>query len=451
MSGNRIKSGQDLNPDFPPWIGSAPVQAVAGKGVPGFVGAARSDKIAYLCKGAAPAPSGPARFEGQSRIPMNKPRVLFLVAEDWYFVSHRLSLARALAGAGLEVGVACRVTGAGAAIEGEGFRLFPLAMTRRSVNPFHLLACVFRIARAYRAFRPDVVHHVALKPALLGSIAARLTRIPAAVNAIAGLGYVFASASPRARALRPLVLGAMKRLLDGPARRTIVQNAADGAELARRGIVAEERLRLIRGSGVDLERFRPAPEPPGPPRATLVARMIAEKGVRELAEAARILAARGSDIRITLAGPVDRENPSAVPERDLRAWAEEGVLEYSGRVDDVPRLWRESHIAVLPSYYGEGVPLALIEAAASGRPMIACDGPGLGDVVIDGETGLLVPPRDPESLARAIERLAGDAELRRRMGAAARRHAEARFGAEAVNAKTLALYRELLGPRWPGT
>jgi glycosyltransferase involved in cell wall biosynthesis len=269
------------------------------------------------------------------------------------------------------------------------------------------------------------------------------------INAIAGMGYVFASDSPRARLLRPLVLLAMRLLLDGPETRTIVQNGDDLEVLAARGIVARERLRLMPGVGVDLERFRPVPEPPGPPRAVLVSRMIREKGIQETVEAARILKARGAAVRIALAGGPDPESPSAIPQSTLERWAQEGDVEILGHVEDIPALWAESHIALLPSYYREGVPHSLIEAAACTRPLIAADGPGLRDIVRDGETGLLVPPRDAGALADAIERLASDEELRRRMGAAGRRLAEARFGAGTINAMTLEVYRELLGARWP--
>ncbi len=368
---------------------------------------------------------------------------MFLVTEDWYFCSHRLPVARALRDAGWRVAVACRVADHGAAIRAEGFALYPLALSRRSLNPFHLAAALMRIRRAYRDFRPDVVHHVALKPAMLGSLAARLAGVPGTVNAIAGLGFVFSSTRLKARVLRPLITLVLRLLLDGPHTRVIVQNDDDGRALTERGIVAPERLAVIRGSGVDLVRFHPTPEPSGPVRAVMVSRMIAEKGVRELVAAARILRTRNVPVRITLAGMPDPENPSAIPAAELAAWHAEGTVEHLGHVADVAALWAQSHIAVLPSYYGEGVPLALIEAAAAGRPVIAADGPGLRDVARPGETGLLVPPRNAVALADAVAALAGDATLRARLGAGARRLAEVRFGTDTVVTETLALYRDL--------
>ncbi len=371
-------------------------------------------------------------------------RVMFLVTEDWYFCSHRLPVARALKAAGYEVAVACRVNTDGKKITDEGFALYPLALSRRSLNPFHLIAAVWRIRRAYKIFRPDVVHHIALKPVVLGAIAARFAGVSHTISAIAGLGYVFSARRLKAQILRPLLTSLLRRLLGGPGKHVIVQNDDDRHALIARGIIKSDQLTVIRGSGVDPDRFTPTPEPVGPVRAVMVARMIREKGVIEMVASARILKTRGMKIRMTLAGEPDRENPNAIPEAELAAWHAEGIVEYLGRVDDVPALWAASHIAVLPSYYGEGVPLSLIEAAASGRPLIAADGPGLRDITLPGETGILVPPRDAEALADAIGQLANDAELRARLGAGARRLAESNFSIAQVQAATLEVYRQLL-------
>lgn len=367
-------------------------------------------------------------------------RLLFLVTEDWYFCSHRLGLARAAKKAGFEVAVACRVDQHGETITAAGIRLFPLALSRRSLNPLHLIAAIWRIRRVYRDFVPDIVHHVALKPAVLGSLAARLGGCRSVINAVAGLGFVFSSASLKARLLRPAVTLALRLLLDGRGYRTIVQNDEDAKTLMSRGIVSPDHIVVIRGAGVDLARFHPGPEPKGPVRVTMVSRMIAEKGVRELVVAARTLKARGIDVRVTLAGTPDAENPSAIAENELAAWAREGIVEYLGHVADVAALWRESHVAVLPSYYGEGVPLSLIEAAAAGRPLVAADGPGLRDIVRHGKTGLLVPPRDADALADAIATLARDPGLRQGYGAGARKLAENAFAESIVQTQTLSLY-----------
>jgi len=371
-----------------------------------------------------------------------KPRIVYLVTEDWVFVSHRLPIARAARAAGFDVVVATRVADHGAAITAEGFTLVPLPWNRRSLNPFRELTALLQLAALYRRLKPTIVHHVAVKPALIGSLAAWIARVPNVVNAITGLGYVFSSTSPRARLLRPIVRWGFRALLRRGTSKIIVQNPDDGAVLQRECAIEADRITLIRGSGVDLDRFRATPEPAGPAiRATLASRMIWDKGIGDLVEAARILKTSGAPVTVILAGKPDPDNPASIPESQLRAWHDEGIVEWRGFVADMPGLWAASHIAVLPSFYGEGVPKCLIEAAAAARPIVAADGPGLREIVRDGENGVLVPPHDAKALADAIARLAGDAAARVRMGAAGRRLAETGFGDRQVAAATLALYR----------
>jgi glycosyltransferase involved in cell wall biosynthesis len=379
--------------------------------------------------------------------------ILYLVTEDWYFWSHRLPFARAARESGYRVVVATRVTDHGARIRDEGFVLRPLSWRRRGVHPWGELRAVREIIRVYREEQPDLVHHVALKPSLYGSIAAWAARVPAVVNALTGLGYVFLSGAAKARLARPFVGAALGRLFRRPNSRLIVQNPVDLERLVGAGIVDAEHAVLIRGSGVDTERLRPAPEPKGPPEGpiivALVARMLKDKGVNELVEAARILKreghgeGQGQVLRVLLAGAPDPENPTSIPEERLRAWHREGVVEWLGPVADVAALWAGAHIAVLPSHY-EGLPKSLLEAAACGRPMVAADVSGCREIVREGETGFLVPVGDAPALARAIRRLAADPDLRRRLGRAARRRVEESYAESVVVAETLALYRSLI-------
>jgi len=372
------------------------------------------------------------------------PTILYLVTEDWYFCSHRLPVARAARDAGARIIVATRVADHGAAIEREGFALRPLAWRRGGLAPLREARSLAAIQRLYRRERPDLVHHVALKPMVYGSLAAG-RHGPIVLNALTGLGTVLKG--DRQRLLGGLVGGLLPLLLDGKHRHLLVQNPDDRDLALRRRFVAPDRLTLIRGSGVDLDRFAPSPEPPGPPVAALVGRMLAVKGVADLAAAARLLRQRGVALRLWLAGPSDADSPSAIPLARLRGWQAEGLLEWQGAVGDVAELWRRAHIAVLPSQGGEGVPKSLLEAAAAGRPLVATDVAGCREIVRPGETGLLVPRRDPAALADALAKLAVDPALRRRLGSAARRLAEAEFGEARVAAETLALYRRLL-PGW---
>lgn len=371
-------------------------------------------------------------------------KILYLVTEDWYFWSHRVPIARAARDAGFEVVVATRVQSHGERITRENFRLIPLGWRRRSLNPWHETRAVADLVAIYRRERPDLVHHVALKPAVYGSLAGRLAGAPAVVNTVAGLGYVFTSRQLKARVLSPLLKRTLRVLFDRPNVRLIIQNPDDGEALAEFCRVRPEQTVLIRGSGVDLDRFVPLPEPVGRANVTMVSRMLWDKGVGELVEAARRLRARGEPVDVTLVGSPDPENPSSIPEAQLEAWQREGLVRWLGYQEDIARVWAGATIAVLPTTYGEGVPKALIEAAACARPIVATDVPGCREIVKQGETGFLVPPRDTDALAEAIRRLAGDPALRGRMGERGRAHASDGFSERTVVAETLSLYRSLL-------
>jgi len=374
-----------------------------------------------------------------------RPKLLFLVTEDWYFCSHRLPVARAARDAGFEVVVATRVRAHGAAIRDEGFALFPIAWRRRGDGLLGAARAIAAIARLYRSQRPDIVHHVALKPVLFGGLARRLafagsTDAPASVDSVMGLGSGFTAMTAAARLRRPS-LGLALRLAAGSSRGwVVVQNPDDGAALAKLGI-DPGRIALIRGSGVDIGHFVPLPEPDaGTVTVALVSRMLRDKGVLEAAAAIRRLRARGLSIELLLAGPTDPDNANSLTAGQLRSLSAETGIEWLGPVADVRSVWRRAAIAVFPSTYGEGVPKALLEAAACGRPLIAADVPGCREAVRPGETGLLARPHDVEALAEAIAALAADPARRARMGRAGRALIECRFTDEIVARETLALY-----------
>ncbi len=379
-----------------------------------------------------------------------RPKLLFLVTEDWYFWSHRLPVARAARDAGFEVVVATRIQGHGEQIRAEGFRLCPLAWRRRGDGIFGAGRALAAIAALYRCELPDIVHLVALKPVLFGGIAARLafargTRRPAQIAAVTGLGSGLMPGSRFAR-LGRLALGWAVRCAARNGR-IIVQNPEDGAALAGFGI-APAGIALIRSSGVDIDHFAPLPEPPGPiVTVALVARMLRSKGVLDAIAAVRRLRAQGLAIELVLAGPTDPDNRASLSAAALSALTAEPGVEWLGRVEDVRAVWRRAAIAVLPSTYGEGVPKALIEAAACGRAIIAADMPGCREAVRAGETGLLVPPDDIDALAEALAVLAGDPAGRQAMGRAGRDLIEREFGEESVARQTLALYQTVLGER----
>jgi glycosyltransferase involved in cell wall biosynthesis len=371
------------------------------------------------------------------------PRLLYIVTEDWFFLSHRLPMARAAKTAGFEVHVATNVADGAAAIAREGFILHAVPFARGRLSPSATLATIRAVRRLHRELVPDLVHHVALQATILGSLAA-LGRRVARINAITGLGYSFISDSPKARVVRSIIGTLLRLLVDRPRSVALVQNPDDRDLLARLGIAAE-RIVLIPGSGVDVVRLHPAPEPAGPVTLGFVGRLLDDKGIRVLVAAHRQLRAKGLDIALLIAGTPDPANPASVPQAEAEAWGREPGISWLGHVDDIATVWARAHIAVLPSRR-EGLPKSLLEAAACGRPMVATDVPGCREVALSGKTGFLVPPDDAAALAVAIEVLARDAGLRARYGGAARTLAEERFADGAIGRAVTELYLRLVRP-----
>jgi glycosyltransferase involved in cell wall biosynthesis len=260
---------------------------------------------------------------------------------------------------------------------------------------------------------------------------------------VEGLGYLFVSKDWRARVLRLLVRPFYRWALSRRGTRPVFLNSEDRDRFAALGLTASSGAAVVPGAGVDPERFSPRPEPGGPPVALFAARMLWDKGVGDLVQAARILKERRAEGRVLLAGSPDPGNPASIPEGQLEAWQREGVVEWLGRREDMPDLLARAHVVVLPSY-GEGFPRGLLEGAAAGRALIGADTPGCREIVIDGITGTLVPPGEPEALADEIEALWRNPEMRRKMGEQGRELVLARFTEDKVNKMILGIYDELL-------
>jgi glycosyltransferase involved in cell wall biosynthesis len=375
------------------------------------------------------------------------PRLLFVVNADWFFLSHRLPLARACIAAGYEVGLCSGESGHRASLEREGIRCFSLPIDRGGTHPLRDARTCLSLLQTYRSFRPDLVHHVTIKPVLYGSLAARAAGVRSVVNAVSGLGYAFI---PRERerpfnvALRTALRGAYRLALSGAATRVIFQNDDDRSAFIRLGLVSENRTCLIRGSGVDLEHFRPAPLPDGAPLALVPSRLLWDKGIGEFVAAATAVRTRHPRARFVLLGRIDPGNPAAISEGQVRTWVEQGLIEWwpACSHQEMPAKYHQAHVVVLPSYR-EGLPLALAEAAACGRAVITTDVPGCRDTVSD-RTGWLVPARDSHGLTTALEQAFTErADLLAR-GAAARQFAQERFDVRRVVEQTLGTYTELL-------
>ncbi len=369
------------------------------------------------------------------------PRLLYVVSEDWYFLSHRLPMARAARDAGFEVHVATRVKGGAAAIEAEQFILHPIPFARGRLSPLASLATIMALRRIQRAVAPAVTHHVSLQSSVLGLIAA-LGRPTARVNALTGLGYSFTSTTAKAKAVKLAIGSVLRLLLDRQRVINLVQNDDDRAALMALGI-AKSRIALIAGSGVDVARLLPLPDPAGPPTAAFVGRLLENKGIRTLVDAHRLLRAREVETQLLIAGTPDPANPASVTAEEAASWNSEPGITWLGHVDDISGLWARAHIAVLPSHR-EGLPLSLLEAAACARAMVATDVPGCREIVIAGETGLLVPVDDAQALADAIDRLLCEPQLRAQYAAKARRLVVEKFSADIVGRQTVTLYRQLL-------
>lgn len=369
------------------------------------------------------------------------PVLVYLVTEDWYFLSHRLPMACAALRAGYDVHVATNVVDGGAAIEGYGFKLHPLNWRRGSANPRDLCRIIGEIRALYKRLKPDIVHHVGVQPAIIGALAG--IGLPfVKLHAMAGLGFAFTSKTLRARITGFAMRLLMRALLNRPRNAVLVQNPDDRAAVTALGI-SPARIFLIPGSGVDTEKLTPMPEPVGVMTVGYVGRLLADKGVRSLVEAHAILAARGRDIRFVLAGEPDPANPASIPQAEIDSWKQASGLDVLGHIKDIREVWAISHIAVLPSRR-EGLPKSLLEAAACGRPIVATDVPGCREIARPNVNALLVPADDAAALAEAIDRLANDAALRQRFGAAGRTMVEAEFSEHHIGREIVALYAKLL-------
>lgn len=371
--------------------------------------------------------------------------LLFLVTEDWYFLSHRLPLAVEAAKAGYTVSVATRVQAHGGRIAQSGIRVIPFALGRDFTNPLAELVILWRLIRLYLRERPTAVYHVGMKPVVYGSLAAMIAGIKGRINAIAGLGYVFTSRRLKARISRPLLRAVLRVVLGGEKSRVIVQNRNDQQALMEITGRDAQSVVLIPGVGVDLDQFSASDEKGGIPVVLFAGRMLWDKGVGNFIEAAERLRSRGIRARFILAGTPDDGNPASVPMAQLEAWHRSEIVEWLGRREDMPAVYASCHLVCLPSAYGEGIPKVLIEAAASGRAIVTTDIPGCREIVRHGLNGLLVPPHDVEALANALVSLIDDPEKRRAMGAAGRKIAEAEYGLALVNRQSLAVIETVAG------
>lgn len=377
-------------------------------------------------------------------------KFVFFANTDWYLYNFRLSTALRLRNEGHEVVMVSPPGSFGERFAAHGCRWVPLVMDRASLNPLREAATVYRLVRILQRERPDLLHNFTVKCAVYGAIAARIARVPATVNAVAGMGYVFTSDATKARVLRPLVKLLLRGALDSKRSLLVLQNPDDAVSFASAGLISPEKIRVIRSSGVNTSRFQPAGRTPNHHerlRVLLAARLLKEKGIQEFVNAASLLRRHGRDVEFLLAGTPDPGNPHSVSQQQVQQWADAGIVRWLGHVDDMPGLLSKVHVMALPSYYREGVPKSLIEGAASGLAIITTDLPGCREVVAQhGVDGLHVEPRSAQALADCIALLDDDRELLARLGQQARQKALREFDERMVIQRTLDVYAELLSP-----
>lgn len=378
------------------------------------------------------------------RFKMTK-RILYVVNHSEFFFSHRLPFALGARDKGFDVHVATSPSGMEDKYVKYGLKWHVLSLEPGGKNPLRDLGLLLELYNLYKKLRPDLIHHVTIKPVLYGGTAARWAGIGAVVNALSGLGYLFRSGDLTSRILQIPIRFFLKYALNHPNAVFLLQNPDDVDMIRSMKIIKDENIELIRGSGVDIQKFIPSEESnTDPPIVLFASRMIWDKGVGEFVEAAEIVNRHNKKACFVLAGKPDPNNPNSVSEEQLKKWNDSGTVEWWGFCEDMVAVLQQSSIVSLPSYYGEGVPKILIEAAACGKPIIATDMPGCREIVQDGYNGLLVEEKNSEDLAEKTLSLLENEEIRIKMGKRGRESATEHYSLEETKRRTFNLYDKLL-------
>lgn len=374
--------------------------------------------------------------------------VLIVEGHAKYFCWHRLPWAQKAQAEGYDVHVTALKTGEEELVRQQGFPIHPISDGDRGRNPLSELGVFVKLVRLLRRLDPAVAHFITLRSVLYGSTAARLVGVPAVLNSVTGLGFLFVDDSLKTRFLRWAVLQALRLGFGHSNQLASFENLDDAALFASRGIVPEEEIIVTSGSGVDPEQFPAVGEAEvgdDGPLVMLPTRLLWQKGVKTFVKAARHLQSNEIPARFVIVGDTDLENPASVPKEQIKEWSDSGLVEWWGYRDRevMPKVLQRAHVVCLPSYYREGVPMVLLEAASIARPIVTTDVPGCREIVTDGKNGFLVPPHDPEALADRIHTLLNDAALRREMGRRGRQRVEDRFTADRVATTIVNAYNRL--------
>ena len=367
-------------------------------------------------------------------------RILYVVSELEDFLSSRLPVALAAKEDGFNISVAAPNAENNTQLAQYGFDGYdiPKPDQKLSVSAFKL---VQRIDDIMREVQPDIVHAITLKYAFLTGVAARKNKKVQPVYTIAGLGYLFSGESIKPKIMRLLLRPIIRNVFRNA--QIIVQNPDDERTLVRQRFIAQEQSNLVRGSGVDLQRFAPANTNEDAPIILMPTRLIHDKGIAVFIEAAKILKQRGIDARFQIAGGVTSHNPLAISQSEMEKMVANTNVEWIGKVSDMPALYKSCAVIVYPSYYGEGIPRVLLEAAACGRAIVTTDHPGCREAVKDGDNGLLVPVKNAQATADAIEKILKDKNLREQMEKRGRQRAESEFDINLIARQTADIYQKV--------
>jgi glycosyltransferase involved in cell wall biosynthesis len=365
-------------------------------------------------------------------------KIILFANTDWYLYNFRLSLAQSLREQGHQVILVSPKGLYSSRLQALGFHWIEFGLARRGLNPIFEGLSLLRLACLYWRMRPELVHHFTVKCVLYGSFVSRLVGVKSVINSVTGLGYVFTEGNSSPPWLRTLILLLYRLALQGTS--VIFQNPEDRKFFLQKNLVDKQKSTVIRGSGVDILRFAPTPESSGVPLVVLPSRLLWDKGVAEFISAAQLLRAEGIKARFALIGKNDPDNPSSIPVEQLRNWEQAGLIEWWGWREDMSEVYAQAHLVCLPTYYREGIPKVLIEAAACGRAIVTSDISGCCEIVRGGENGLLVPMRDPRALADAIQQLLTNPSQRRQMGLRGREIAVKEFAQEQVLSQTISFY-----------
>ena len=371
-----------------------------------------------------------------------KPKILFISNVDWFFVSHRLPIALKAISNGYEVHIATKLTGKHRELENNGIVVHSLEIDRTTMSTLDSINTFIQIIFLIYKIKPNIVHSITIKPVILGGIACRIYGRCQFVASVSGLGYVFIAKGYIAKLTRILITFLYKIALSSDNVKVIFQNKNDLQIVSRICKLTSNNIILINGSGIDLSIYKYKKNLINSNTILFASRLLISKGLMEFVATARDF--QDANCKFVIAGKIDIENPDCVSEEEMRSWASIPSVEYVGQIEDVKELIYQSKIVVLPSYYGEGLPKILIEAAACGRPIITTDHPGCRDAIIPEKTGLLIPVRDSFALSNAIKKLLDSPELCYQMGKAGRELAIRRYDINIVIQQHMKIYEEII-------